>query len=217
MISCKNQNIKKVVYASSSSVYGNTKLSPKTEGSEGAVLSPYALSKKTNEEYAHMYAKTYELQLVGLRYFNVFGPRQNPNGAYSAVIPRWINDAIAGEEINIFGDGLNSRDFCYISNVVYANLLAATKDSDASESYSKVFNVACGESTSLNKLFEQIQAELKAFGASKIPSKPNYLAPRKGDVKSSLGDISSINEKLGYSPLVKFNEGLSKTIKAFLA
>lgn len=216
LISCKNIGIKRIVYASSSSVYGNTKSSPKKEGIEGELLSPYALSKKSNEDYAHMYAKTYGLQLVGLRYFNVFGPRQNPEGAYAAVIPRWINAAITGEEINIFGDGLNSRDFCYISNVVYANLLAATKKIDKSISYSNVFNVACGESANLNQLFEQIKIELEVSKFSKIPSKPNYLAPRKGDVKSSLGDINSISKELGYTPLVKFNEGLKKTVESFV-
>ncbi|WP_290794797.1 SDR family oxidoreductase [Flavihumibacter sp. UBA7668] len=195
--------VKKMVYASSSSVYGDLADSPKVEERTGKLLSPYAATKMANELYAEVYAKTYGIQLVGFRYFNVFGPRQDPNGPYAAVIPLFIKAALEGTSPKINGDGSITRDFTYISNVVKANLNAMLNLQNPNH---KVFNVACGSSTSLNELWSII---------AKITStsvKPEYGPVRKGDILQSLAMINSIENSIDYSNLVPVEVGLKTTV-----
>ena len=205
----KNNGIKSFVYASSSSVYGDSKKLPKIENKVGNILSNYALTKKVNEEYARLFYELYNFKSIGLRYFNVFGKRQNPNGDYAAVIPKWINNVINDQKIIIFGDGKTSRDFCPISNVVQANILAAV-NSLKKKNY--IFNVGTGFRTSLNELSKTIYSKLK------LNSKKNkifYKNFRKGDVKHSLSNINKIKTHLGYVPYVSFQDGISQTLKWF--
>ncbi len=198
----KNQSVKKVIYASSSSVYGDDMSIEKQEHITGNLLSPYAVSKKTNELYAAVFTKSYNLPIIGLRYFNVFGPKQNPNGQYAAVIPIFISQLLKNNSPFIFGDGSTSRDFTFIDNVVYANVLAMTSEINAG-----VYNVAYGASTSLNKLYKTIQQKLNST------SEPNYKPERKGDIKNSLANISCIKKDLGYQPLISIEQGLEKSIE----
>lgn len=195
-------NVKKFVYASSSSVYGDSIALPKVEGIEGNVLSPYALTKKVNEEYGKIYSDIYGLQTIGLRYFNVFGRRQNPNGAYAAVIPKFINLLINKEPPVINGDGLQSRDFTYIDNVIEANLKALK-----SEISGEVFNIAFGERITVNQLFDIIKNEL---GREEV--EPIYEGERVGDVKHSLANIDRARLLLDYSPDYNIAQGLKKTV-----
>lgn len=195
-------NVKKFVYASSSSVYGDSPALPKVEGIEGNVLSPYALTKKVNEEYGKIYSDIYGLQTIGLRYFNVFGRRQNPNGAYAAVIPKFINLLINKESPVINGDGLQSRDFTYIDNVIEANLKALK-----SEISGEVFNIAFGERITVNQLFSIIKNEL---GREEV--EPIYKGERIGDVKHSLANIDKARLLLDYSPEYNIARGLKKTV-----
>lgn len=197
--------VKKFVYASSSSVYGDSPILPKVEGNEGNVLSPYALTKKVDEEYGKIYSKIYGLETVGLRYFNVFGRRQNPNGAYAAVIPKFIGSLIAQESVSIHGDGNQSRDFTYIDNVIEANLKAACSSNVTS---GKAYNVAVGGRISLNMLFSRICLELSL---DKI--QPIYVPERKGDVKHSMANIELAKKELGYSASISFEKGLRETIR----
>lgn len=203
LFAAKESGVKKVLYASSSSVYGDDKNAVKQEQLTGNLLSPYAVSKKTNELYADIFAKSYNLPIIGLRYFNVFGKKQNPHGQYAAVIPIFINQLLQNNQPSIFGDGTTSRDFTYIDNVVYANALAMT----APEITGGVYNVAYGSSTSLNRLFETIKQKLNSS------LMPVYMPERKGDIKNSLADISNIQKDLKYNPLVDINEGLERTIE----
>lgn len=197
----KNQGVKKFVYASSSSVYGDNTSYKKIEQEVGNVLSPYALSKKVNELYADIYHRTYGLPTIGLRYFNVFGPNQDPNGEYAAVIPIFISRLLNNKPISIFGDGTTSRDFTYVDNVVYANILSYS----SSISYG-LYNIACGESTSLNELFNIIKDKT---GSNNLP---NYELERKGDIKNSLADITKSQKEIGYSPIVNLSSGLDESI-----
>ncbi len=197
----RKQNVKKVIYASSSSVYGDDASTEKNELITGNLLSPYAVSKKTNELYAAVFTKSYNLPIIGLRYFNVFGPKQNPNGQYAAVIPIFISSLLKNNQPSIFGDGSTSRDFTFIDNVVYANVLAMTSDIN-----SGIYNVAYGASTSLNVLYNTIKYKLNSH------IEPLYKAERKGDIKNSLANISRIKKDLKYSPLISIDEGLEKTI-----
>ncbi|MES2514161.1 MAG: SDR family oxidoreductase [Bacteroidota bacterium] len=204
LFASKSQNVKRVVYASSSSVYGDDKSTEKREHITGNLLSPYAVSKKTNELYADVFAKSYNMQIVGLRYFNVYGPKQNPNGAYAAVIPIFISSLLKNQQPNIFGDGSTSRDFTFISNVVYANMLAfSVEDNNA---VNQVYNVAYGASTSLKELFTLIKTDLKSS------LDPQYKEERKGDIKNSLADITKAKELLNYKPLVDLETGIKTTI-----
>lgn len=205
LFASKNQNVKRVVYASSSSVYGDDQSIEKQEKITGNLLSPYAVSKKTNELYAEVFAKSYNMEIIGLRYFNVFGPKQNPNGAYAAVIPIFISKLLKGETPSIFGDGTTSRDFTYIDNVVYANVLAFSVSNKSA--VNQVYNVAYGASTSLNRLFELIKTNLK----SQIF--PEYKAERLGDIKNSLANINKSKEFLNYIPLFSLEQGLQHTIE----
>lgn len=205
LFAAKNQNVKRVVFASSSSVYGDDKSTEKQEHITGNLLSPYAVSKKTDELYAAVFAKSYDMEIIGLRYFNVYGPKQNPHGAYAAVIPIFISNLLKGEVPSIFGDGTTSRDFTFINNVVYANVLAFSTTHP--EAINQVYNVAYGSSTSLNQLFALVKSNLNSEVS------PEYKAERKGDIKNSLANIGKAKHLLGYEPLVDLNEGMKLTIQ----
>ncbi len=203
-----HKNIKRVVYASSSSVYGDSSKLPKKEGEEGHVLSPYAATKRINEIYADAFSKSYGISIIGLRYFNVFGPRQDPNGPYAAVIPRWVSAIKKNETATIYGDGETSRDFCYISNVVYANIKAALSENLKNQSY--YINIGCNENTTLNQLFDIIAESIVGEGSEKIkPKKEDF---RVGDVRASLADISLSKSLINYEPKVFLREGIFKTV-----
>jgi UDP-glucose 4-epimerase len=199
----RRKSVRRVIYAGSSSAYGETPTLPKVESMASAPLSPYAVSKLAGEHYCQVYARAFGVETVVLRYFNVFGPRQDPNSQYAAVIPRFVTAAREGRRPVIFGDGTQSRDFCYIDNVLEANLLAA----DARDASGKVFNVACGRATDLNQVVKLIAAALDT------PLEPTYETGRAGDVKHSLADISAARKILGYSAPVSFEDGLARTIE----
>jgi UDP-N-acetylglucosamine 4-epimerase len=207
LVAARNSNVKRFVYAASSSTYGDHPSLPKVEDHIGKPLSPYAVTKYVNELYADVFGKTFGLQSIGLRYFNVFGSRQDPGGAYAAVIPKWIAGMMTGEPVYINGDGETSRDFCYIANVVQANLLAATTQNK--EAINQVFNVATGEKTSLNQLYAQIKQNLISSCPSLIDSKPIFRDYRAGDVRHSLASIEKARVKLGYKPMHNFEDGLN--------
>jgi nucleoside-diphosphate-sugar epimerase len=197
----KQAGVRRVVYAASSSAYGDTPTLPKIETMSPAPLSPYAVAKLTGEYYCKVFASAYGLETVSLRYFNVFGARQDPASEYAAVIPRFITAALAGNGVTIYGDGHQSRDFCYIDNVVEANLAAAS----APAASGRVFNVACGSATSLNQLVEA----LAGLVGHRVPT--TYAPARVGDVKHSLADIEAARSILGYSAAIDFGEGLKRT------
>jgi len=203
----KNTNIKKVIFASSSSVYGDDKTLPKLESKIGKVLSPYALTKKAKEEYARLFGELYNLPIIGLRYFNVFGPFQNPSGAYAAVIPLFIKMIMENKSPIIHGKGDQSRDFTYIDNVVSANILALKTNIQLSST--QMFNIAYGGKTSVKDLYYKIANILESN------LDPVYGEPRIGDIKHSLADISKIKNTLNYKPIVSIDEGLKKTVNWF--
>ncbi len=196
----KENKIKRVVYAASSSTYGDHPGLPKVEDKIGNPLSPYAVTKYVNELYAKVYANTYNMELIGLRYFNVFGPRQNPQGPYAAVIPLFIQSVLNNEPPLINGDGEHSRDFTFVANAVQANVRALFTDNV--KAINEVYNIAFGERTSLNEVFQMI----KEVAGSDLA--PKYGPERKGDVRHSLADISKAKELLNYEPLVSIHEGL---------
>ncbi|MBE6677729.1 MAG: SDR family oxidoreductase [Ruminococcaceae bacterium] len=200
----RQTGVKTFVYASSSSVYGDSPILPKTEGNEGNLLSPYALTKRVDEEYAKLYTKLYGLKTVGLRYFNVFGRRQDPNGAYAAVIPKFIKQLLSGEAPTINGDGKQSRDFTYIANVVQANLKAAAASDEAS---GEAFNIAYGGREYLIDVYNSLT---DALG---VDIEPLYGPDRAGDIKHSNADISKARRLLGYDPEYDFDKGLKEAIK----
>lgn len=195
--------VKRFVYASSSSVYGDSSKLPKVEGEEGKTLSPYALTKAVNEEYARLYYKLYGLETIGLRYFNVFGKKQDPNSMYAAVIPAFVKKILNDKAPTIYGDGEQSRDFTYVKNVVQANLKSCVAPKEAC---GKAFNVACGERTTLNNLYNLL-CELLGKDIE-----PIYSSPRAGDVKHSLADISQTIKYLDYKPMHNFRSGLVETL-----
>jgi UDP-N-acetylglucosamine 4-epimerase len=200
------------VYAASSAAYGDHPDLPKQEDRTGNQLSPYAVTKYANELYAGVFSRCYNLHATGLRYFNVFGKRQDPNGPYAAVIPKWIASMIRGEQVTINGDGMTSRDFCFVDNVVQANLLAAIC---SGEPRSRVYNVAVGDITTLNQLHDYLSAILLAHGVS-IPRKPRYGVYRQGDVLHSQADISRARRELGYAPAVRVQAGLEAAMPWYL-
>ncbi len=202
--------MRRFVYASSSSVYGDHPELPKVEHRVGRVLSPYAAMKAADELFADTWARVYGIECVGLRYFNVFGPRQDPEGAYAAVVPRWIASLLAGEPVWINGDGQTSRDFCYVANAVQANLRAALVPSLPSSH--EVFNVAVGERTTLNELFGLIRERLSRDDPALAGVEPGYRDFRAGDVRHSLADIGRARELLGYLPSHGVREGLVEAI-----
>lgn len=219
----KNAGVRRFVYASSSSVYGDSPVLPKREDRIGRQLSPYAVSKYTNELYAGVFGRCYGLETIGLRYFNVFGPRQDPDGPYAAVIPRWIAAIRKGDPVQIYGDGKTSRDFCYVDNVVQANLLAALRKKR--EETCQIYNVACGTRTSLNELYSIIQSTIQSRDRGQLPRRvhpqpaalrsqakappPSYLPERAGDVRHSLADILKPKHSLGYNPAIRIKSGIT--------
>lgn len=207
LIASKNNKVKRIVYASSSSVYGDLNESPKVESRIGKPLSPYAVSKLVNEQYAAIFSTTYNMEIIGLRYFNIFGPRQNPSGAYAAAIPLFINSLLNKQEVFINGNGEQSRDFTYVANAVQANIKALLTENK--EATNKVFNIACGQSISVNEMYQLIARELHS------DAKAVYRGERFGDVKNSLADISLAANYLDYKPEILFNEGLKLTINYF--
>lgn len=198
--------VRRVVYASSSSVYGDHPDLPKVEDRIGRQLSPYAASKYCSEIYASAFARCYGLELVGLRYFNVFGPRQDPDGPYAAVMPRWFSSLLRGQEVAIYGDGETSRDFCYVANVVQANILAAT--TSRAEALGTVYNVALGDRTTLNELFVLIREQVARFRPEAAAARPAHRDFRPGDVRHSLADVTKARELLGYEPTHTIHQGL---------
>jgi UDP-N-acetylglucosamine 4-epimerase len=210
LLAARDAKARRVVYASSSSVYGDATTIPQVEDKTGNVISPYAATKAANELYAGMFQRTYGVETVGLRYFNVFGRRQDPNGAYAAVIPRWTANLLAGEKCDIFGNGETSRDFCYVANAVQANILAATAP-DASAT-AQAYNVACGQETSLNELFGMIRSGLSASHPAVLGMEPRYEPERQGDIRRSLADISKARRLLGYAPTHSVDAGLEEAL-----
>lgn len=211
LVAARDAGVKRVVYASSSSVYGDARTIPQVEHITGNVLSPYAATKATNELYAKVFQKTYGVETVGLRYFNVFGRRQDPNGAYSAVIPRWVAKLLSDAPCEIFGDGETSRDFCYVANAVQANILAAT--AQGAEVTGGAYNVACGDETSLNDLFGMIRDGLAAYQSSVATAEASHLPPRQGDIRRSLADIGKGRRLLGYEPSHRVRDGLVEALE----
>ena len=206
--------VTRMVYASSSSVYGDAVLERSVEGSEGNVLSPYAATKRSNEIYAAAWENAYGLKCVGLRYFNVFGPRQSPDGAYAAVIPRWFDLMMRGERCVIYGEGETSRDFCFVDNVVRANLLAA--ETPVIERRAAVYNIACGETTSLLQLHALMAEALIELKPGLVVAPPIHEPERKGDIRRSCADFSRAQTELGYSPEVRVPEGIRLAARAYL-
>jgi UDP-N-acetylglucosamine 4-epimerase len=218
LVAARDANVSSFTYAASSSTYGDHPDLPKVEDKIGNPLSPYAVTKYVNELYANVFARTYDFKAIGLRYFNVFGPRQDPNGAYAAVIPKWIGQFISGESIKINGDGETSRDFCYIDNVVQANVLASVA---GFQHKGQVYNVAVGEKTSLNALFDILKNNviniLQGNENCKNNDKPEHCGFRVGDVRHSLADISKARRLLSYNPSVKVEEGIKRTVDWFVS
>jgi UDP-N-acetylglucosamine/UDP-N-acetylgalactosamine 4-epimerase len=210
LIAARDAGVKRVVYASSSSVYGDAIELPQVEERTGRVLSPYAATKAANEMFADVFQRTYGMEIIGLRYFNVFGPRQDPNGAYAAVIPRWVQNLLTDHPCPIFGDGETSRDFCHVANVIQANLLAAVS-ADA-KATGQPYNIACGESTSLNTLFCLLRDGLAVYRPSIKAAEPRYEPFRPGDVRRSLANIAKARANLGYEPQYQIKEGLAETL-----
>lgn len=203
----KEYAVKGLVYASSSSVYGDDTHFPKTENKTGKPLSPYAVTKISNEWYAHVFYKLFGLPVIGLRYFNVFGPRQNPNGPYAAVIPTFIQKMLRNEPVYIHGTGAQKRDFTYVDNVVYANILAMQAIvQNKTQSIGEVYNVGCHQTICINEVFQILSEKLH------YTQKPIYTEARKGDIFQSWADIEKAHQLLNYSPRVFFNEGIDKTI-----
>ena len=207
----RNARVKRFVYASSSAVYGDHPGLPKVEDQIGQMLSPYAGTKLINEVYAQTYAKAYGCESIGLRYFNVFGPRQDPEGAYAAVIPKWIAALLRREPVRINGDGETSRDFCFVANVVQANLLAANNVNAAA--VNQAYNIAVGERTTLNELFQLLQSGVRRRDPALPEQTPVYQAFRAGDVRHSLADISKAQRRLGYAPTQTVRAGLDLALE----
>jgi UDP-N-acetylglucosamine 4-epimerase len=209
LVAARDAAVKSFTYAASSSTYGDHPGLPKVEDVIGKPLSPYAVTKYVNELYAEVFARCYGFHSVGLRYFNVFGQRQDPEGAYAAVIPKWTAALLKGAPVQINGDGETSRDFCFVANAVQANLLAATTtDADATN---KIYNVAVGEQTSLNTLYDMLMTFLEPHGVASDTT-PQYREFRAGDVRHSLADITRARELLGYSPSHNLRQGLAEAV-----
>jgi UDP-N-acetylglucosamine/UDP-N-acetylgalactosamine 4-epimerase len=209
----KEAGVKRVVYASSSSVYGDHPGLPKHEDRIGKPLSPYAVTKRVDEIYAQIFQDCYQMELIGLRYFNVFGRRQDPNGPYAAVIPRWISALLDGKSCVIFGDGSNSRDFCYVDNIVQANLLAGTASDPAVTG--TVYNCGCNGRTDLRQLFAMIRDGLAKDVAALASAEPVFESPRPGDIAHSQASIEKISAALGYVPTHQVSDGMAETVAWF--
>jgi UDP-N-acetylglucosamine/UDP-N-acetylgalactosamine 4-epimerase len=211
LVAARDAGIGRFVYASSSAIYGDSPVLPKVEDTAGKAISPYALTKQINELYAEVFDACYGFKSIGLRYFNVFGARQDPNGAYASVIPAWIGALLRGETAYVNGDGSIARDFCHVDNVVQANLLAATVEDPAA--LGQAYNVALGDQTTLNELFVLIREFLSQRFEEMKEIQPVHRAPRPGDIAFSRADISKAQSLLGYRPAVRIREGLQKTVE----
>jgi UDP-N-acetylglucosamine/UDP-N-acetylgalactosamine 4-epimerase len=214
LVAARDARVRRFVYAASSSTYGDEETLPKVEERIGRPLSPYAVTKYVNELYADVFARCYGLHSVGLRYFNVFGARQDPDGPYAAVIPRWIRALLGGEPVEIYGDGETTRDFCYVGNVVQVNLLAALTSTH--EALDQVYNVAVGERTSLNGLYAALRGLLARRFHHAAAARPHYRDFRAGDVRHSQADISKARRLLGYRPSHTLDAGLEEALPWYL-
>lgn len=212
LVAARDAEVKSFTYAASSSTYGDHPALPKVEGVIGKPLSPYAVTKYVNELYADVFSKTYGFNCIGLRYFNVFGKRQDSNGAYAAVIPKWVASMIQGKDVFINGDGETSRDFCFIENTVQMNLLAATAPRNVKN---EVYNVAVGDRTTLNGLYQALVIAL-AVNGKYCSNKPAHRDFREGDVRHSQADISKAEDKLGYTPEYKIMDGIAKAMPWYI-
>jgi UDP-N-acetylglucosamine 4-epimerase len=215
LLAARDSGVKRVVYASSSAVYGSSPELPKRESVIGDPLSPYAATKLIDEIIADVFGRCYGCASIGLRYFNVFGPRQDPNGPYAAVIPKWVDAFLGREPVYINGDGETSRDFCYVGNVVQANLLAATTQNEAALNQS--YNVAVNSQTTLNQLFEMIRARLSERHPDLKGFKPVYREFRAGDVRHSMADLEKVRTLIGYQPMHTIEEGMGITLDWYLS
>jgi UDP-N-acetylglucosamine/UDP-N-acetylgalactosamine 4-epimerase len=214
LVAANDAGVRRVIFAASSSTYGDSKDLPRVENNIGRPLSPYAVTKYVNELYASVFYHTYGLETVGLRYFNVFGRRQDPNGAYAAVIPRWVSQILKGERCQVFGDGSTTRDFCYIDNVVQANLLAAAAES--SQVAGEVFNVAYGDRTTLLELYEMLVEGLRRYDPDIEVGDLQFEPFRRGDVRDSQADISKAADRLHYRPTHSVQDGLDQTLEWYV-
>ncbi len=212
LVAARDAKVQSFTYAASSSTYGDHPALPKVEESIGKPLSPYAVTKYVNELYASVFARSYGFKAIGLRYFNVFGPRQDPDGAYAAVIPKWTDAMLKGETVFINGDGETSRDFCFVANAVQANLLAACAPENALD---QVYNVAVGDRTTLNQLFAELRNAIRANGINPT-AQSNHRDFRSGDVRHSQADISKAQRLLGYVPTHSIQEGLGVTMSWYV-
>jgi UDP-N-acetylglucosamine 4-epimerase len=213
LVAARDAGVRRMVYAASSSTYGDHPDLPKIEDRIGNPLSPYAVTKLVNELYGSVFARTYGFKTVGLRYFNIFGQRQDPDGAYAAVIPKWFAGLLKNEPVFINGDGETSRDFCFIDNCVQANILAATADEEAAD---QVYNVAFGERTSLNELYRLIQERVVQWVPTAAQAEPVYRDFRAGDVRHSLADITKAVRLLGYRPEYSVRAGMDKAAEWYI-
>jgi UDP-N-acetylglucosamine 4-epimerase len=213
LVAAKEASVKTFVYAASSSTYGDHPALPKMEENIGNPLSPYAVTKYVNELYADVFKRTYDLNTIGLRYFNVFGKRQDPDGAYAAVIPKWTASMYNQEDVFVNGDGETSRDFCFIENAVQANILAALAND---EGKNQVYNVAVGDRTTLNILFDSLKVALAENGVI-VEKGPVYREFRAGDVRHSQADISKAEKLLGYEPQYRIQQGITKAMKWYVS
>lgn len=214
LVAVRDAKVQRFVYAASSSTYGDNPELPKVEGRIGKPLSPYAITKLVNELYAAVFARAYGLESIGLRYFNVFGPRQDPEGAYAAVIPKWFSALLHGKPAYINGDGETSRDFCYVDNAVQANTLAATTEN--TDALNQVYNVAFGERTTLSALFQMIRNVVTETRPEAKAAQPTYRDFRPGDVRHSLADISKAQKFLSYEPKFSVDRGLQLATKWYV-
>jgi UDP-N-acetylglucosamine 4-epimerase len=215
LVAARDAKVRRFVYAASSSTYGDHPALPKVEDVIGKPLSPYAVTKFVNELYADVFGRTYGMQSIGLRYFNIFGPRQDPNGAYAAVIPLWIAALIGDQPVKINGDGETSRDFCFIDNVVQANILAALSDNP--EAINQVYNIALSDRTTLNQLYEMMRVLLRERFDHVDAHQPTYGPFRGGDVRHSQADISKAQTRLGYAPTHRIDAGLAQAMDWYVA
>jgi UDP-N-acetylglucosamine 4-epimerase len=211
LIAARDAGVRRFVYAASSSTYGDDPQLPKVEGRIGRPLSPYGVSKHVNELYAGVFHRTYGMETVGLRYFNVFGPRQDPAGPYAAVVPRWIESLLVGETCTINGDGETSRDFCFVDNVVQANLLGATVSEP--QAWGEVYNVAYGEATTLNQLFALIRDAVARYRPEAAEAVPEYGPFARGDVRHSQADLAKSRRWLGYEPEYDVRAGMLRAVE----
>lgn len=211
LVAGRNASVRRFVYAASSSTYGDHEALPKIEDRIGKPLSPYAVTKYVNELYADVFGRCYGMQTIGLRYFNVFGPRQDPHGAYAAVIPQWSVALIKNQSLKINGDGETTRDFCFVDNVVQANILAALAESP--NAVNQVYNVAVGERTSLNQLYQEMRSLLMDSHPHVRDHHPQYQGFREGDIRHSLADISKATQLLGYKPSHRMQDGLKEAME----